>query len=622
MNKKMQTSQWEHYFNSLKTTLETNPNIDIDLIQKAFYFAGDAHSAQYRRSGEPYIMHPTAVAKIVAEQGLGIESIIAAFLHDTVEDTKVSLQDIIDTFGKDVAFLVDSLSHFDNTLKTTDKKDVQTLRKILFSMSKDFRTVYIKIADRLHNMSTLKHMPPEKQIKKAIETQKIYIGLAKNLNLWKWKTALENHCFKYLEPQRYKIFDEKINAANRHNEKIQNIIKTLKNSLTPSSLKSLTAHKYSTLEIANELKREDSFIDINNIYFIEILSSGKKAYENLSSLHSSFKSFDTRFKDYLSKPKENGYNAIHTTIFTDFGLIDIKIKNEDSFSNSQKYNEKQWVEKILLREKNLKDDSIFHNSIVGEVLSDSITVYSSHGEEINIPQNSTVLDFLLLLYGKRAFLVGNVYIQDKLVSLDYNPTHKDILEVLFTSTTSSVRLDWFSIVTSYEAKQILINELGGEQNFESLMKGYEEFKYWEKVFDISSLDYIYKYYEKYLQPEYDSFEKALIAIGNKTLTTKEFVSKLIPITIFSKSSENSHNFALKIKDIDSTYVEQILEIMSKLLKKNLPKHISDIHYVSYGENSIIIRYFFSDMNDLLSFLFEIKQIVSKNIKIKYTTSQG
>ncbi|CAA6803732.1 MAG: Bifunctional (P)ppGpp synthetase/guanosine-3',5'-bis(Diphosphate) 3'-pyrophosphohydrolase [uncultured Campylobacterales bacterium] len=619
MNKEMQTSQWEHYFNSLKTILKNKPNIDIDLIQKAFYFAGDAHSSQYRRSGEPYIMHPTAVAKIVAEQGLGIESIIAALLHDTVEDTKVTLQDIVDTFGEDVGFLVDSLSHFDNTLNKTDKRDVQTLRKILFSMSKDFRTVYIKIADRLHNMSTLKHMPPEKQIQKATETQEIYIGLAKNLNLWEWKTDLENYCLKYLDPKKYKNYNTKIKIANKKDEKINDIVKILQDTLNSDYILSVIPHKYSVKEVAQKFPRENSFIDINNTYFIEVVSKEDKAYHNLRTLHQKFKSFDTRFKDYISKPKENGYNALHTTIFSTFGLIDIKIKNEDSFANSQKHNQEQWVEKILIREKNLKDDDTFHNSVVNEVLSKSIKVYSSFGEEIRIPKNSTTLDFLLLLYGKKGLLVNDLYIEDTTVGLDFVLSHKDIIEVNFLSEKRAIRLEWFEMLTSYEAKQVLIDELGGEQNFDSLFKGYEEFKPWMKIFQISNLEYIYINFEKHLpKNKYTTFEDVLIALGKNLITIKEVLLLIIPLNIFRKTPRSEvFKFALLINNTPSPKISVLFKILECNLKEYLPIYIQDDYYIAIYEDSLKVKYYFKNLENLISSIEAIKTDISQDLQIRY-----
>ncbi|CAA6803230.1 MAG: GTP pyrophosphokinase (EC, (p)ppGpp synthetase II / Guanosine-3',5'-bis(diphosphate) 3'-pyrophosphohydrolase (EC [uncultured Campylobacterales bacterium] len=619
MNKtaKMVPSDWEHYFNDLKNDLLTRPDIDIKLIKKAFYFAGEAHSSQYRRSGEPYIMHPTSVARIVVAQGLGEESIIAALLHDTVEDTPTPLQAVIDTFGKDVAFLVDSLSHFDETLQTHDQKDVKTLRKILFSMSKDFRTVYIKIADRLHNMSTLQHMKPEKQIKKATETSNIYIGLANNLNLWKWKTQLEDYCMKYLEPQRYKTFEKRIKAAEQNQNKIQDIIKTLSQTIDNP----LELHKRSTMEVSNKLPQTDSFIDIQHLYYIIVSCEDKLAcYQTLYKLHNKFKAFTPKFKDYISNPKENGYQAIHTTIFTKIGLIDIKIKQKNAFLNSQKHNQEEWVKKIELREKNLKDDSTFHDSIVSEVLNNTIKIYSSYGEEIHIPQGSTVLDALLYLYKDQALFFKKIFLENKEVSLTNILKNNDIIEVTFASTPKKIRLEWFDILKSYESKNRLSNTLGGDESYNHLKKGFEIFKPWMKIFDMPNLEYIYKYYEKNLEKKgYSSLAYILIDLSLNKIDLKTILKILIPIDTFKKEPKlGIHRFALYINNSDDNIIERSINILHTHIRVNLPKSVQNSYYIAMYKNSIKIRYSFKHFEDLLDFIFEIKEKISEDINLRYS----
>ncbi|CAA6800110.1 MAG: GTP pyrophosphokinase (EC, (p)ppGpp synthetase II / Guanosine-3',5'-bis(diphosphate) 3'-pyrophosphohydrolase (EC [uncultured Campylobacterales bacterium] len=615
---KLKLSDYKHYLTDLLNDIKDRDDLNLERIKKAFYFAGEAHAEQYRQSGEPYIMHPVAVARIVVAQGLGEESIIAALLHDTVEDTDVSLEQVIDIFGNDIATIVDSLSHFDETLQANDNKDVKTLRKILFSMSKDFRTVYIKIADRLHNMSTLEHMPVDKQIKKATETAKIYIGLAKNLNLWQWKTQLEDYCMKYLEPKKYKALKNRVNHAEEKNhEKLEKLEQNIKKLL--SNDEKVSIHKYSLNEISNNLIRENSFIDINNLYYVLIQTNNKyKCYEIVARVHEKYKAFITRFKDYISIPKENGYQALHTTIFTDIGLINIKIKDKNTFQNSQKYNQEEWVKKIALREKNIKDDKSFHNSIVGEVLSDTIRVYSSFGEEINIPQNSTVLDFLLYLYKEKTLFVRNTYIEDKQVGLDYILTHGDIVEVEYTSEQRPVRLGWFDMLNSYESKSILIGLLGGNENYDYLLKGYEEFKYWISVFDIENLKYIYKNYEKNLSKKFDLFEDALISLGKKNINIKEFLALLLPLELFNKIPRtDTYIFALDISNTIEDKIDIIMDLMFKHLQEGLPSKFKENFYVSLYGSGIKVKYFLQDLNNLIDFMNSIKKDISQDMKIKY-----
>ncbi|CAA6813512.1 MAG: GTP pyrophosphokinase [uncultured Campylobacterales bacterium] len=612
---KLNPTDYEHYLTSLIKHIK-DKKLDTKRIKKAFYYAGEAHSKQYRQSGEPYIMHPTAVAKIVYDQGLDEDCIISALLHDTVEDTEATIEQVKEIFLPSVASLVDSLSHFTETLNSNDIKDVKTLRKILFSMSQDFRTVYIKIADRLHNMSTLEHMPRDKQIKKAIETKNIYLGLAKNLNLWHWKTLLEDYCLEYLEPEKHKKILLKTKTAKKKNyAELQSLEEELKALLGNDNVK---LRRYSLVEISDRLKRDDAYIDINNIYYIEIQTLDKNlAYLDMIKIHQNYKAFTPRFKDFISNPKDNGYEALHTTVFTNLGLIDIKIKSIHSFKNSQKHNQEQWVNKILLREENLQDDKSFHDSIVNEVLSDNITVYSTFGNNIEIPQNSTVLDFILLIYKEKALFIGDIYIADKKVNINTTLKNKDIVEIIFTSTKSKIRLEWFNMLNSYESKRILTDLLGGNQNYQNLFKGYEKLKYWMKVFDLPSLNYIYEGYEQNLQ-NFSSIEKALITLGQNKISIKEFLVDLISINTFRKVPKyNLYTFALDIKDVNKDEIESIIELLYKNLQESLSIKLQDKHYVLTHKNGVKVKYFFKELSSLLDFLFQAKEKISSNLELKY-----
>lgn len=456
------------------------------LVRKAFRLAADAHKDMRRKSGEPFIMHPLAVAIIAAKDiGLGRTSIIAALLHDTVEDTDLTLEDIGKIFGKDVERIIDGLTKIDEISLSNTTAQAETIKKLLFTLTDDVRVILIKLADRLHNMRTLDSMPRNKQLRVVSETQYIYAPLSHRLGLYKIKSELEDLSFKFSQPKVYKEIQAKINNSKEYLEESYNVIKE---KISPELIRvdskfEIRLNIKTSYSIWQKMKKQEvAFEDIYNTYCVEIiLDENKGANEKLicwsaySILSSIFRTNSKRLRDWISTPKANGYEAIHTTIMNPFGKwVDIHIRSRrmDEIANKGyaaywKYKEDEridtsldkWLNKTRTYIKE-NDDSTFDfiRDFRRNLFADEIFVFTPAGRMVNMPLGATVLDFAYSIHTDLGNQCIGANINRKIVPMGHKLASGDQVEVI-TSKVQRPTEEWFKYVVTARAKSRIKDEI-------------------------------------------------------------------------------------------------------------------------------------------------------------------
>ncbi len=448
------------------------------LVRKAFRLAADAHKDMRRKSGEPFIMHPITVAIIAAKEiGLGRTSIISALLHDTVEDTDITIEDIQGIFGDDVAKIIDGLTKIDEISVTSTTAQAETLKKILFTLSDDVRVILIKLADRLHNMRTLGSMPLEKQLRVVSETQYIYAPLAYRLGLYEIKSELEELSFKYSQSKVYSEIVEKIDASAEDRELVFDALnKSISNELQKLNCSfEIKLNVKTAYSIWQKMRQQEvSFKDIYNTYSIDIILDADPQNENLicwsaySVITELYKSNSKRLRDWISTPKANGYEAIHATIMNPLGQwvdLHIRSKRMDEIANKGyaaywKYKELEKIDtsidnwlaktKLLLKE-NDEDTFDFIRDFKRNLFSDEIFVFTPAGEMINMPSGSTVLDFAYTIHTDVGNQCIGANISHRIVPMGHKIKSGDQVEII-TSKKQTPNEDWYKYVVTARAK--------------------------------------------------------------------------------------------------------------------------------------------------------------------------
>lgn len=455
------------------------------LVRKAFRLAADAHKDMRRKSGEPFILHPISVAIIAADEiGLGRTSIISALLHDTVEDTDLSLEDIIGIFGPEVGKIIDGLTKIDEISITSSTAQAETIKKLLFTLSDDVRVILIKLADRIHNMRTLDSMPRDKQLRVVSETQYIYAPLAYRLGLYSIKSELEELSFKFSQPKVYKDLLSKMEDIDSDRILAYNV---LEKTFT-KELKNLKSHfeirlnRKTAFSIWQKMRKQEvSFEDIYNTYSIDIIIDADPKDEKLlcwsaySIITSIYRSNSKRLRDWISTPKANGYEAIHTTIMNPYGQwvdIHIRSKRMDEIANKGyaaywKYKEldkidtslDNWLNKTkLFLEENEEDTFDFIRDFRRNLFSDEIFVFTPAGEIINMPMGATVLDFAYSIHTDLGNQCIGANINHRIVPLGHKLRSGDQVEII-TSKIQSPSEEWFKYVVTARAKSRITNTI-------------------------------------------------------------------------------------------------------------------------------------------------------------------
>lgn len=459
----------------IEKILSYNPDADVDKVREAYDYAETHHEGQKRNSGEDYIVHPFNVALILAEMNMDLSTIIAGLLHDTIEDTDVTYEDVKERFGEEVAILVEGVTKLKMlSYQTKQEKQAENIRKMVLAMAKDIRVVIVKFADRLHNMRTLEYMTPEKKHDKALETIEIYAPLADRLGMSRVKSELEDLSLRYLDPENYYNLVDMVNRRRSEREAliqslIDDISKQLKRMGIAADINGRPKNFYSIYK--KMMKKGKTFEEIYDLQAIRILVDDvKDCYGALGVVHTMYKPIPGRFKDYISMPKQNKYQSLHTTVIDDNGeTFEVQIRTWEMHKTAEygiaahwKYKEGAkksttfdenltWLRQLLEWQKDLKDPNEFMETLKVDFFADEVFVFTPNGDVINLPDNSTPIDFAYRVHTAVGNTCVGAKINGRIVSLSHKLKNGEIVEVI-TNKNSEPSLDWLSIVASPQAR--------------------------------------------------------------------------------------------------------------------------------------------------------------------------
>ena len=487
----------EHYASMRDTILKCMPNADMALIDKAVNYARVKHREQLRKDGSPYIIHPLAVAEIVAEMGLDIDAVLGALLHDCIEDTDASHADIEKIFGQTVAELVEGVTKLTKAnFSTTEQAQMENLRKMFMAMSKDIRVVLIKIADRLHNMRTMQYQTPEKQLKKCQETMDIYAPLAHRLGMQKVKWELEDTSLRYLNPKEY---NEIMGYLNAHKEQDEAFMHTIQSKITERlsavGIRNTTygriKHVYS---IYRKMQTQGKTIDeLYDIYaFRVIVDSIPDCYNVLGHIHDLFNLVPGRFKDYISTPKPNMYQSLHTTVIGSQGIpFEVQIRTWEMHETAEygiaahwKYkqgtgsgSEKdfEWVRRLLENQQDT-DAEDYVQSLKIDMFDDEVFVFTPKGRIVSLPAGSTPIDFAYAIHSGVGNSMVGAKVNNRIAGIDVTLKNGDIVEILTSKAAKGPSRDWLNICKSNQARTKIKQWFKKERRDENVVHGRASFE--------------------------------------------------------------------------------------------------------------------------------------------------
>lgn len=494
----MEERNAEHTFEALVARVkEYNPKMDFDKLTRAYELAKRAHEGQLRNTGEPYIIHPIAVAQILADLELDCDSLVGALLHDVVEDTDYTIADVTREFGDSVGIIVDGVTKLSKIQYTTkEEQQIENLRKMFLAMAKDVRVILIKLADRLHNMRTLKYMSEDKQREKARETLEVYAALAHRLGMSKIKWELEDLSLRYLDPVAYREIAESISQKRKEREKyIDDIIETFRQKLAElgihAQLMGRAKHFYS---IFRKMYTQNKSIDeIYDLFAVRaIVDSVKDCYAVLGMVHELYYPIPGRFKDYIAMPKPNMYQSLHTTVMGPNGIpFEVQIRTQEMHKVAEfgiaahwKYKEGvsgktdmdeklAWIGKILEIQNETVDSDDFMRTLKIDLFADEVFVFTPKGDVINLPAGSTPIDFAFAIHSAVGCRMAGVRVNGKIATLEYNLQNGDIVEVITSSAVHGPSRDWLKICKTSQARTKINQWFKKEGREENILRGNE-----------------------------------------------------------------------------------------------------------------------------------------------------
>ncbi|WP_274204806.1 RelA/SpoT family protein [Veillonella rogosae] len=573
---------------------------ECNQVLKAFELADKAHEGQFRASGEPYIMHPLAVADILAHLQIDHITLMAALMHDVVEDTSYSKEDLEEMFGSEVAFLVDGVTKLNQfQYETKEDRQMEKYRKMILAMAKDVRVVVIKLGDRLHNMRTLKHMRSDKQKRIAKETLEIFAPLAHRLGIFNVKWELEDLSFRYLEPEKYYDLVDQMKQKRQVREDIVNdtmsqLTKALGEAHIKADIKGRPKHFYS---IYKKMKKDNR--DLSQIYDLlavrVIVDSIPDCYAVLGIAHSLWKPLPYRFKDYISMPKSNMYQSLHTTVIGTMGqAVEIQIRTWEMhrvseygvaahwrYKEGNKNGDKEFDQKVawlrqVLEWQDTSNPTELVNALKLDVFSGEVFVFTPKGDVVKLPIGSVPLDFAYRVHTDVGHRCVGAKVNGKIVPLDYTLQNGDIVDII-TSKTSKPSLDWLNIVGSSESKSKIRNWFKRENKAENIEKGLEALEKeakrlnynWKELITDNRLQQVTK------QLKACTEEEMFAACGYGGIPVSTVLLRLIELYKKSKEAEESKR---------ST--EQILE---KLKSQGQKKTKNGTGVLVKGEAGVMVR---------------------------------
>ncbi len=537
-----------------------HPSTDVSMIRKAYELAKSAHGDQCRKSGEPYIIHPLWVGIILAELEMDKETITAGLLHDVVEDTEYTEEDIKREFGEEVALLVDGVTKLGRLSYSSDKLELQAenLRKMFLAMAKDIRVIIIKLADRLHNMRTLQFMTPAKQQEKSRETMDIYSPIAQRLGISKIKTELDDLSLKYLKPEMFFDLVDQINARKTEREEfVQQIVDDvsgyMKEAQIPCEVNGRVKHFFS---IYKKMVNQDKAVDqIYDLFAVRIIvESVKDCYAALGVIHEKYTPVPGRFKDYIAMPKANMYQSLHTTLMSPVGQpFEIQIRTQEMHKTAEygiaahwKYKESNdgqknvkaqeeeklsWLRQILEWQRDMSDNREFLSLIKGDLdlFKEDVYCFTPQGDVKNLPNGSTPIDFAYAIHSAVGNKMVGARVNGKLVTIDYKIQNGDRIEILTSQNSKGPSRDWLSIVKSTQAKNKINQWFKKEFKEENIVRGKELIATYCKSKGINAADIMVGRYQDIVQRKYGfkDWDSVLAAIGHGGLKEGQVVNRLV-----------------------------------------------------------------------------------------------
>lgn len=475
---------------------------ELHIIDKAFETANSFHQGQLRRSGEPYIIHPIAVANILVDLGMDYQSIVAALLHDVVEDTPYTIEQLTEEFGEDVAILVDGVTKLGkvqlNSRETKEEQQAENVRKMLLAMSKDIRVIIVKLADRLHNMRTLEFVDPQKQRDKALETLEIFAPISHRLGIRSVKEELEDRAIRFLDPVAYASIEENLkNSSRSGNDFLENTKQKILervHQFVPNA--QISGRIKSVHGIYRKMYMQGKDFDqIFDIYAVRIIvDSVVDCYNCLGIIHDMYNPLPNRFKDYISTPKPNMYQSLHTTVIGKEGVpFEVQIRTWDMHRTAefgiaahwkyksgvtakQSFDDRlQWIREMLEAQQESGDARELVSSIKTDLITDEVFVYTPKGDVVNVPMGSTVIDFAYAIHSAVGNRMTGAKVDGRIVPIDYVIKTGEIIEILTSSQQGKgPSRDWLNIVKTSQAKSKIRNWFKKEKREENIVQGKEE----------------------------------------------------------------------------------------------------------------------------------------------------
>ena len=538
-----------HYGSMYQAIQRYMPGTDMTMIDRAVEYAREKHKDQKRKDGSPYIIHPLAVAEIVAEMGLDLDAVLGAILHDCIEDTDASHDEIAKLFGKTTAELVEGVTKLTRAnFSSTEQAQMENLRKMFMAMSKDIRVVLIKIADRLHNMRTMQYQSPAKQISKCRETMDIYAPLAHRLGMQKMKWELEDLSLRYLDPKGYEEIMEYLNAHKEQDEAfmatIQDKIKErLQGVGIPNTTYGRIKHVYS---IYRKMHAQDKSIEeLYDIYaFRVIVDTIPDCYNVLGHVHDLFNLVPGRFKDYISTPKPNMYQSLHTTVIGSQGIpFEVQIRTWQMHETAEygiaahwKYkqgagagNEKdfEWVRRLLESQQDTDAEDYVH-SLKIDMFDDEVFVFTPKGKIVSLPAGSTPIDFAYAIHSGVGNALVGAKVNNRITNIDTPLTNGDIVEIITSKSAKGPSRDWLNICKSNQARTKIKQWFKKEKREENVAHGKSSFEAEMKrlLLPLSALS------DPELAPQllkklsFDNWDDMYAAIGYGGLTAAKAVGRI------------------------------------------------------------------------------------------------
>lgn len=596
------------YKELINSVLKYHPSTDISMIEKAYKVASEAHEGQKRKSGEPYIIHPLCVAIILADLELDKETIVAGLLHDAVEDTWMTYEEIEKEFGSEVALLVDGVTKLGQLSYSADKVEVQAenLRKMFLAMAKDIRVILIKLADRLHNMRTLQYMRPEKQQEKARETMDIYAPIAMRLGISKIKVELDDLSLKYLKPDVYYDLVHKVALRKSEREQfVGAIVKEVKKHMDDANIKAQVDGRVKHFfSIYKKMVNQDKTIDqIYDLFAVRILvDTVKDCYAALGVIHEMYKPIPGRFKDYIAMPKPNMYQSLHTTLIGPNGQpFEIQIRTYEMHRTAEygiaahwKYKESSdgkapvgkseeeklnWLRQILEWQRDMSDNKEFMSLLKNDLdlFADSVYCFTPQGDVKTLPSGSTPVDFAYSVHSAVGNKMVGARVNGKLVPIEYEIKNGDRIEIITSQNSQGPSRDWLKLVKSTQAKNKINQWFKKELKEDNILKGKEMLAQYArakgfKITNYTKTQYLEAVLRKYGFRDWDS---VLAAIGHGGLKEGQVFNKLVE----AYDKENKKNLT------DELVLEAASETQEKL---HIAKSKSGI--VVKGIHDVAVRF--------------------------------